>query len=349
MQTVTRVRDARSLDHRTLEEMRRLAVTRVEAGESQVSVAASLQVHPGTVWKWVATHRAQGAAGLASRPATGRPPTLDARQMQRLRREIVGKNPRQLGFGMALWSLPLVQQLIVKLFKVVLHETTVSRLLAKLGLTPQKPMRRAFARDENECERWAREEFPKIVRHARTKQATILFLDEAGVHEDGPVGHTWGERGKRPVVRTTGTRRRVNVISAVSPRGRLWFRCFTGTLTATRFIEFLSALMEDVQGPIALVMDRHPAHTAAATQRWLLPRYREILPFFLPAYAPDMNPDEHVWGYLKGLFRRDPVGLGEDFTPAVDRAMQQIGDNEELVRSFFKHPEVAYVKEALHW
>jgi hypothetical protein len=269
--------------------------------------------------------------------------------MQRLRREIVGKNPRQLGFGMALWTLPLVQQLIAKLFKVVLHETTVSRLLAKLGLTPQKPARRAFQRDETECERWAREEFPKIVRHARTKQATILFLDETGVHEDGPVARTWGERGKRPVVRTTGTRRRVNVISAVSPRGRLWFRCYKGTLTADRFIEFLTALLEDVQGPIALVMDRHPAHTAASTQRWLLPRYREILPFFLPAYAPDMNPDEHVWGYLKGLFRRDPVGLAEDFTPAVDRAMRQIAESEDLVQSFFKHPEVAYVKEALHW
>jgi transposase len=99
---VTSHRDARSLDHTTLEEMRRLAVSRVEAGESQVAVAASLQVHYGTVWKWVAAYRAQGAEALASRPATGRPPTLDEKQMQRLRREIVGKNPRQLGFGMAL-------------------------------------------------------------------------------------------------------------------------------------------------------------------------------------------------------------------------------------------------------
>lgn len=349
MTPLTTKRDARSLDHATLEEMRRLAVSRVLAGESQLAVAASLQVHHGTVWKWMAAYRVDGADALAARKATGRPPTLTEKQQAKLKATIVGKNPMQLGFGMALWTLPLIQRLIEKLFKVALHETTVARMLGRLGLTPQKPARRAFQRSDAECERWIKEEFPQVVRHAQRKQATILFLDETGVHEDGPIGTTWGERGTRPVVRVTGTRRRVNVISAISPRGRLWFRCYKGNLTAATFIEFLDALLHDVAAPLVLVLDRHPAHVAASTRRWLLEHYREILVVHLPTYAPDMNPDEHVWGYLKGMFRRDPVHRGEDFVPAVDRAMQRIAEDEDLVRSFFDHPDVAYVKQALSW
>ena len=148
------------------------------------------------------------------------------------------------------------------------------------------------------------------------------------------------------MVRVTGRRRRINVISAVSPRGRLWFRCFKGTLTAPRFIQFLEALLHDVRGPIDLVLDKHPAHAAAATRRFILehPRLRV---HFLPSYAPDMNPDEHVWGYLKGLFRREPLAVTEDFDSAVHNSMVQIQGDRPLVRSFFENPEADYVLRAI--
>jgi len=314
-------RDGRSLDHGTLEEMRRLAVSRVLAGESQAEVARSLQFNRTTVVRWMMSYRGEGEEGLASRKASGRPSELTQKQQDRLRAIIVGKNPMQLGFGMALWTVPLVQSLIERKFKKVLHETTVSRMLRRMGLTPQRPMRRAFQRNDAECLRWASDEFPKIVRTVKRKQATLLFLDETGVHEDGPVGTTWAERGSRPVVRVKGTRGRINVISAISPRGRLWFRCYKGTLNAPTFVAFLEALLHDVSAPIVLLFDRHPAHVAAATRRWLFEHRREVIVHHLPPYAPDMNPDEHVWGYLKGLFRRDPMGKFENLDGAVASAM----------------------------
>src|SRR2546422_5945377 len=198
-------RDARSLDHGTLEEMRRLAVKRVLEGESQVAVAASLEVDKHTVSKWMRRFRAGGESALSSRKATGRPTTLTDKQRQRLRRIIVGKNPRQLNFGPALWTLNLVGALIEQLFGVVHHASTISRLLHALGLTPQKPIRRAFQRDEGECRRWMTVVFPDIVREAKRMQATLLFEDETGVHENAPVGRTWGEQGDTPVVAVTGT------------------------------------------------------------------------------------------------------------------------------------------------
>jgi transposase len=339
-------RDARSLDHRTLEEMRRLAVQRVLTGETQQSVAKSLQVHGQTVWKWMDQYRRRGQKGLESRKSEGPEPRLTKTQRRLLFKLIVEKTPMQLKFPYALWTLPLVQELIIQRFGVVLHRTTVGRMLRSMGLSPQKPTRRAFERDERDCARWADETFPEIAVQIRKRQSALLFGDEAGVHEDGPIARTWGQRGRRPIVRVTGRRRRVNVISAISPRGRLWFRCFKGNLTAQLFIQFLDALLHDVRGPIDLVLDKHPAHVAAATRRFILehPRLRV---HFLPSYAPDMNPDEHVWGYLKGLFRREPLAVAEDLDSAVHNSMEQIQGDKPLVRSFFEHPEADYVLRAI--
>jgi transposase len=342
-------RDARSLDHATLEEMRRLAVKRVLAGESQVSVAASLEVDKHTVSKWMRRFRSDGESGLASRKASGRPRTLSEKQQEHLRRIIVGKNPRQLNFGPALWTLNLVGALIEQLFGVVHHASTVSRLLHALGLTPQKPIRRAFQRDEEECRRWMTIAFPEIVREAKRMQATLLFEDETGIHENAPVGRTWGPRGETPVVAVKGSRRRVNVISAVSPRGRLWFRCYSGNLTAVLFVEFLQALLGDTKKRLVLILDSHPAHVAAYTRRFIHENRRRLQVHFLPGYAPDLNPDEHVWSYIKGAFRGDPLEQDEKLEVAVTDAMEKLRSTPKIVKSFFDHPGVRYVKTALSW
>ncbi len=346
---VKAARDARSLDHAALEEMRRLAVKRYLGGERQGEIARSLEVNIRSVSKWVAWYRDGGSEALASTKGTGRPTALTEKEMKRLRRIVIGKTPLQLNFGSALWSLPILQDVIADLFDKVLHLTTIARLLNRLGLTPQRPTRQAFQRDEEECRRWATEQFPGIVKRARRKQATLLFSDETGVHENAPVGTTWAERGERPVVRVSGSRRRINVISFISPRGRLWFRCFKGNLNSPRFIEFLGNLLHDIRGYIVLVLDKHPAHVASATRRWLQEHRHRIEVHFLPSYAPDMNPDEHVWGYLKQMFRRSPLRQDESFETAVSETMNEIASDRSLVRGFFSHPDVAYVKAALHW
>jgi transposase len=349
MLEVMATRDARSLDHRTLEEMRRVAVRAVLGGETQRAVAGRLQVHHQTVCKWMHWYRGAGDEGLASTKAPGPKPKLSERQAGTLRRIIVGKNPRQLNFGSALWTLPIVGQVIEARFGVVLHATNIMRLLRRLGLTPQKPVRRAFQRDDAECRHWMRRRFPEIVREAKRKQAVLLFADETGVHENHPVGRTWGERGRTPLVDVSGSRRRINVISAISPRGQIWFRCYKGNLNAPRYVEFLKDLLREVRGKVILVHDRHPAHIAAATRRFLAERSGRLAVHELPSYAPDLNPDEHLWSYLKGTFKSAPLHPDEDLDRRVLESMENISADRGLVRSFFEHPQVHYVKDALGW
>ncbi len=349
MEPIQIKRDARSLDHKTLEQLRHEIVRRRLAGESRNHIAASLQINPTTVSKIFSKYRTGGMEALASTKATGPAPKLTIRQQERLRNTIITKTPQQLRFSFALWTLPLIGEYIRREFGVVYHETSISRMLHRMGITPQRPVRRAFKRDEQECRQWAQTEFPRIVKSVMRKQAVLLFLDETGVHEDGPVAHTWAQRGHTPVVLTTGDRSRVNVISTISPRGRMWFRCYDGTLTAPRFQEFLESMLHDIRGNIVLILDRHPAHRAASTLR-LIEKHKDRLEIhFLPGYAPDLNPDEHVWAYLKGLFHREPLDRDENLYDAVHASMSDIQMNRALVKSFFRHPAVEYVRKALHW
>jgi transposase len=328
-----------------LAEIRRRAVRLViKKGRRPSAVARLFDVTPQTMSKWLADYRAKGEKGLMPRKVPGRPRELTDKELARLKRTIVGKNPNQLNFGVLLWSLPIIVALIKQMFDKELHATTVARYLDRLGLTPQSPRRRSYRRDEREIRRWMAEEFPRIASDARRKQAVLLFLDEAGVHENGPVGTTWGARGKRPIVEASGNRSKVNVISAVSPSGRLWFRCYKGNLDSATFIEFLRALLHDFKGQIVLVIDSHPAHVSEETMEFLESRMDRLQAELLPAYAPELNPDEHVWGILKGMFRNHPLLKGERLDDAVREAMVHLKGQRALLRALFGHPDLAYTK-----
>jgi transposase len=342
-------RDARTLDHAVLEEMRRLAIRRIEAGERQTAVADSMEVDRRTVRKWIRAYRDGGAAALASRQAPGRPPSLNEKQVARLRRIILGKNPRQLNFGSPFWTLAVVGAVIQDLFGVHLHRSSVGRVLDRMGLTPQVPVARAFQRDEEAIARWMAEDFPAIVREVRRKQAVLLFLDETGVEENQPLPRTWAERGHTPIARVSGNRRKVSVISALTPRGRLWFRCYRKNLNAELFIEFLADIQKEFSKKIVLVIDKHPAHVAAATQRYLKTVRRRVSVHFLPSYAPELNPDEHVWSYLKWMLRSEPLREEEQIDDVVNENMRSMQAVPAFLRRFFRDPNVKYIKDALGW
>jgi transposase len=329
--------------------MRRLAVRRVLAGETHATVAASCQVSRTTVSKWMMAYYRGGDEALASRKAPGPEGSLSKKQQEQLKRIILTKTPNQLTLDFALWTVPLVGKVIERRFGLILHPSTVWRIVRRLGLTPQVPARRAFKRSDEECRAWMLKEFPAIVRYARRRQAVLLFSDEAGIDEHAPIGRTWGERGKRPVVRVAGGRQRVNIISAISPSGRCWWRSYGGTLTALRYQGFLTDLLHDIRGEIVLVIDSHPAHVAKSTRTFLRAHRKRLKVFTLPAYAPDLNPDEHVWSYVKSLFRQEPVSMGEDLKDSVNDEMSELARDRKRVIGFFGHPEVAYVRKALGW
>jgi transposase len=141
--------DGRALAHNTLEEMRILAAKRMAEGEHPEAVAASFGMNRSWTYKIRAQARGRGhgARVLRSTKATGRPRKLTKQQETRVLRWIHGKNPMQYGFDFALWTRALVRDLIKREFDVSLNLASIGALLARLGLTPQKPLERAYQRD----------------------------------------------------------------------------------------------------------------------------------------------------------------------------------------------------------
>ena len=146
-------RDGRKLDHKTLEEIRLMAMERLREGEAASAVMASFGLCRTTIYKWKRLARdGHGTKALLSRKASGRPRSLTASQESKVFRWINGRDPRQYGFDFGLWTRQVVAQLIEDKFGVGLSLASVGALLARLGLTPQKPLQRAYERDPEAIE-----------------------------------------------------------------------------------------------------------------------------------------------------------------------------------------------------
>jgi transposase len=338
-------RDGRKLARITQAELRKLAIKRVvEDGEEPSKVIAAFDMCRTTIYRWLRAFKKRGDAGIAPKKATGRPPKLTARQKRQVMRWMNGRDPRQYGFDFGLWTRKIVAQLIKERFNVDLGVTAVGRLLAGLGITPQKPLRRAYERDPIAIERWKREEYPALKERADKEGADIFFLDEAGVRSDQVLGRTWAPRGKTPEVPTSGQRQSINAISAVTALGAFWFVVFAGKFNAVRFVEFLKSFMKGRRRPVFLVLDGHPSHRAKLVLDYVKGLGGRLEFHFLPGYAPELNPDEFVWNYLKkeGVAKK-PLKKGESLRERIQSDLVKIKCRPALVRSFFGAPTVAYI------
>ena len=163
--------DARKLDHKTLTAVRRRAVASVQEGHSPEIVAQTMGIARATMYGWLAKYRDGGWGSLDARKRGGRPPKLDGPAMQWIFRTVTMKNPLQMKSTYALWTAKMVRKVISDRFGVKLSKMSVCRLLARLGLTPQRPIWRAYQQKPEEVQRWLNKEYLTTVRTSWTKIA----------------------------------------------------------------------------------------------------------------------------------------------------------------------------------
>jgi transposase len=340
--------DGRTLDHATLEQIRLMAMRRVREGEEPTAVIASFGFCRTTIYKWMklAAGRGRGLKALSSTRGTGRPRSLTAAQERQVFRWINGRDPRQYGLDFGLWTRAIVGVLIQRKFGIGLGVTAVGALLAKLELTPQKPLQRAYQRDPEAIARWQRATYPALARQAQRSGAEILFWDESGFRADTVHGKTWGLRGQTPIVHRPGQRQSVSAASAVSARGDFWFCTYAGALNGELFVELLRQLMHRRRKSVYLILDSLPAHKRRLVRDYVDSTGGKLSLHFLPGYAPDLNPDELVWSHVKrtGTARR-PLQKGEKLRERIDSELATVRDDPKLVRSFFQAPSVAYIRD----
>ena len=341
-------RDGRSFDHRTLEAIRLMAVERVRDGERPSSVIASYGFSRTTIYKWItaASKPGVGLKALHARPATGRPRSLTPHQERQVFRWINGRDPRQYGLDFGLWTRSVVADLIERKIAIRLGVTAVGSLLAKLGLTPQKPLQRANQRDPAAIETWQRESFPAIARQAKATGGEVYFWDEAGFRADTVHDKTWGKQGPTPVVERPGQRQSISAASAANARGAFWYCTYHGGLKAELFVTLLRRMMRRRSQPVHLVLDGLPAHKTALVKAYVASTDGMLTLHFLPGYAPELNPDELVWSHMKRTWvARAPLRRGEKPKQKIEAQLAAIKRMPRLIRPFFRAPSVAYIAD----
>jgi transposase len=174
--------------------------------------------------------------------------------------------------------------------------------------------------------------------------ASLVFIDESGFLMMPLVRRTWAPRGQTPLLRhRTNSYRKVSVIAAlaVSPdraRVRLFFRLHPqANINARKVLSFLKQLSRHFQCPLSLIWDRFMPHRARCVRNYIT-RQKDWRLEFLPPYAPELNPTENVWCYLKtNSMANEALFEHELLTRSVRHHGLALQRKQTLLRSLLKH------------
>ena len=171
----------------------------------------------------------------------------------------------------------------------------------------------------------------------------IFWGDETGINNQDQIGKGYAPKGQTPVLRQTAQRFSTSMISAISNRGVLRFRLYRGALNADLFIDFLRRLVRDAGRKTFLIVDNLRVHHAKRVMEWVAEHKKKIALFYLPAYAPEHNPDEYLNNDLKQQIKNKPRADDRNALVAMTLSiLKSIQRRPGRVRSHFRARHVAY-------
>ena len=330
----------------SLEQRRRQAVLAVQKGDKVKDVARINGVHPRSVFRWL--QLAQQQNGLAAKPHPGPATRLSSKQQRRLE-TLLRQGAHAHGWPNQLWTTQRIAELIRRHFGVSLHHDHVGRFLRqRLGWSVQKPRRRARERDEDQIAHWKSVVFPEIVEAAGERDAHLVFLDESGFMLTPTVRRTWAPQGETPLLSCWDRRDRLSAISCitVSPqraRLNLYFTLLPDNTNAKAkdIVRFLGHLKQQLGGPFTVIWDGSNIHSRSKVVKAYLAKHPEIVAETLPGYAPELNPDEGVWGWSKygrlaNLAASDTIELRKH----IRKEFAGLRKNRHLLNSFIQEADL---------
>jgi transposase len=338
--------DMRKLPAAAQEERRRQVIGLRQAGLTYRAIAEQVGLSRTGVIDICQRFAAEGAKGLVSKPRGRKPDEqrlLDAAQEAEVQGLVRRHTPDELGLPFALWSRAAVRELVARRCGVELAVRTVGKYLARWGFTAQKPIRRAYEQDPAAVRRWLRRDYPAIVARAKRARGVIFWGDETGLRSDDVRGRGYAPRGRTPLVRVCHRRAGLSLLSAVANKGELRWMVVDGAVKAPDLVRFLRRLVRDARRKVFLILDRLQAHRARLTRDWLAEHRSEIEVFYLPAYSPELNPDEGVNADLKqAVPRRAPARSQQQLKRATISHMRSLSKRPKRIRSIFQHQQFRY-------
>jgi transposase len=337
--------DFRSLGSGAQEAIRMRTVEVIKAGMGKSKAAAVFGVSRRAVSRWIRADRKGGKEALKAKPR-GRPRgggKLKPWQCATIVNLIADRHPDQLKLPFYLWTRQAVVLLIEQRFGIRYSVYQVGRYLKQWGFTVQKPGRRAFEQCSWEVQNWLENEYPIIKRQAKAENAEIQWCDEMGVRSDAASARCFSPKGQTPIVLGPGKRFGCNMISSISNRGTLRFMVFTDRFNSDVMIRFLKRLLKQMERRVFLIVDGHPVHRGRAVKKFVAERNEQIQLFHLPAYSPELNPDEMLNQDVKtNAVRRKPAATQSSMVRNLRGYLRSRQRQPELVKRYFHAPTVRY-------
>jgi transposase len=326
----------------TLEQRRCQAVQAVQQGDQVKDVARINGISTRSLYRWL--QLVKQPDGLAAKPHPGPATRLSLTQQQQLE-QMLRQGAQAHGWPNQLWTTQRIADLILREFGVSLHHDHVGRFLRqRLKWSPQKPRRRARERDEEAIAHWKSEKFPEIVEAAAERNAHVVFLDESGFMLTPTVRRTWAPQGQTPILSCWDRRDRLSAISCItlSPercQANIYFTLLpdnTNT-TAEDVIAFLKNLKTELGGPFTVIWDGSKIHSRSGLVKSFLAEHPEIVAETLPSYAPELNPDEGVWGWTKySRLANLAASNTKDLRERIHQEFAVLKKNRHLLHSFIR-------------
>ena len=337
--------DFRSLSPDAQEAIRIRTVEAVKAGMKITKAAGVFGISRRAVSRWMKTEHQGGKEALRAK-RRGRPRgggKLKPWQCATIVNLIKDRHPDQLKLPFYLWTRQAVVQLIEQRFGYCYSVHQVGRYLNRWGFTVQKPGRKAFEQCSEAIKDWLEREYPKIKEVAKEENAEIQWCDEMGARSDAASARCFSPKGQTPIVLGSGKRFGCNMISSISNRGTLRFMVFTERFTANVMISFLKRLLKQMQKKIFLIVDGHPVHRSEAVKKFVEGKKDKIRLFRLPAYSPELNPDEMLNQDVKtNAVRRKPTTSQAGMVQNIRSYLHSRQRLPELVKRYFRAPSVRY-------
>jgi transposase len=338
--------DARKLSPEVQEEKRKQAIRLHKKGKSYKEIAELVEVHFETIGKWVRAYRALGMNAVSSK-ARGRKKgssrKLTTEQEKTIQQLIIDKTPDQLKMVYTLWTRKAVLELIEDKFGIKLAIRTVGNYLSSWGFSPQKPLKRAYEQSPSKVREWLDKTYPAIKEKAKKENAEIYWGDGTGVRSDSQHGRGYTPIGKTPVIKLSAKRTSTNMISAVTNQGKVRFQIYDGGMNAKQLIQLMKRLINDAKRKVFLILDNLRVHHAKKVNKWLAEHSEEIEVFYLPAYSPELNPDEYLDCDLKaGIHSKRPSRNQKQLKAKVLSHMRMLQQQPARVVKYFCHPKISY-------
>ena len=339
-------RDARKLTIPAQQELRERGIKMRKRGMSYQEIGVILDVHHTTVSTWYAKYEKGGINAIKIQKRgrkDGDKKTLTKEQEQALIRRLIDTTPQQLKFKYVLWTRESVKKLIKHDYDIEMPISTVGKYLQRWEFTAQVPIKRAYERSDKAVATWLEETYPQIEKQSKKENAEIQWADETACVSLPSVIKGYAPKGKTPVMEHTAKRFKINMISSITNRGKLRFMVYVQNMDADLFVTFLERLIEGATKKVFLILDNLRVHHSKIVKAWVEEHEKQIALFYLPAYSPDLNPDE----YLNNDFKRNVNSKSiptnkKELAVNTENFMTMLQDNPSRVANYFEHEKIAY-------